>query len=78
MKRFSQFELTKELILLFTFGAILILYSAFPGYYYRTLHIQAQLQPQQQQPKFQDEYSDYIPTTQQKRIYSLKIDTSIN
>jgi hypothetical protein len=50
MKSFSQFKLTKELILLFTFGAILILYSAFPGYYYRTLHIQAQLQPQQQQP----------------------------
>jgi hypothetical protein len=40
--------------------------------------ISGKLVRQQQQPKFQDEYSDYIPTAQQKRIYSLKIDTSIN
>jgi hypothetical protein len=46
MKRFRQFKLTKERILLFTFGAILILYSAFPDYY-SALQIQAQVQQQQ-------------------------------
>jgi hypothetical protein len=50
MKRFRQFKLTNERILLFTFGAILILYSTFPGYYYRTLDIQAQLLQQQPPP----------------------------
>src|SRR5215216_6982791 len=45
MKRFSRCELTKELVLLLTFGVtILILYSAFPDYYYSTLDVQAQLQ----------------------------------
>jgi hypothetical protein len=52
MKRYSQCKLTKGLnVLLFTFGVtILLLYSAIPDYY-RTLHVQAQLQQQQpQQP----------------------------
>ena len=49
MKRFSQFKLTKRLIVLFTFGVPLILYSAFPDYY-SALQAQAQLQ-QQQQPQ---------------------------
>jgi hypothetical protein len=48
MKVFSHFKLTKELVvLLFTFGVIILLYFAFPDYYYhRTLHVQAQLQQQ--------------------------------
>src|SRR5215217_5992701 len=50
MKRFSQFKLTNELVLLFTFGVIILLYFAFPDYYYRTLHVQAQLQQQHPLP----------------------------
>jgi len=50
MKMFSQFKLTKELVLLFTFGIIILLYFAFPDYYYRTLHVQAQLQQQHPLP----------------------------
>jgi hypothetical protein len=48
MKVFSHFKLTKELVvLLFTFGVIVLLYFAFPDYHHhRTLHVQAQL-PQQ-------------------------------
>src|SRR5215217_9326614 len=49
MKMFSQFKLTKELVLLFTFGLIILLYFAFPDYY-RTLHVQAQLQQQHPLP----------------------------
>jgi hypothetical protein len=49
MKMFSQFKLTKELVLLFTFGVIILLYFAFPDYY-RTLHVQAQLQQQHPLP----------------------------
>jgi hypothetical protein len=49
MKMFSQFKLTKELVLLFTFGIIILLYFAFPDYY-RTLHVQAQLQQQHPLP----------------------------
>src|SRR5215217_8182720 len=50
MKMFSQFKLTKELVLLFTFAVIILLYFAFPDYYYRTLHVQAQLQQQHPLP----------------------------
>ena len=51
MKRFSQINLTKELkLLLFTFGILILLYSALPDYYYDTLHVQAQQQQQQQLP----------------------------
>src|SRR5919107_5117736 len=50
MKRSSRCELTKELVLLFTFGVtILLLYSAVPDYYYSALQVQAQVQQQQQQ-----------------------------
>jgi hypothetical protein len=53
MKRFSQFKLAKGLILLFVAIAIILLYYAFPVYYYDGLHVQAQLQQQplqQQKP----------------------------
>ena len=43
MKRFSHLKLTKGLIVLFTLGVPLILYSAFPDYY-SALQVQAQLQ----------------------------------
>jgi hypothetical protein len=44
MKSFSHFKLTKELLVLFTFGVIiLLLYSAIPDYY-RILHVQVKLQ----------------------------------
>src|ERR687890_1958329 len=45
MKRFRQFKLTNECILLFSFGVIILLYSAFPDYY-SSLDVQAQLQQQ--------------------------------
>jgi hypothetical protein len=47
MKGFSHLKLTKGLIVLFTLGVTLILYSAFPDYY-SALQVQAQLQQQQQ------------------------------
>src|SRR5215203_3836125 len=47
MKRFSQFKLKIELILLFAVGVILLLDYAFQAYY-SVLHVQAQLQQQQQ------------------------------
>jgi hypothetical protein len=49
MKRFSQFNLTKESTVLFTFGVTILLYFALPDDY-RTLNVQAQLQLQQQPP----------------------------
>src|ERR687896_828714 len=49
MKSFSQFMLTKGLVVLFTLGVLLILYSAFPDYH-SALQIQAQLQQQQPSP----------------------------
>ena len=49
MKRFSQFKLKKELILLFAVGVILLLDYAFPASY-SVLHVQAQLQQQQPSP----------------------------
>src|SRR5918995_6364709 len=45
MKRFSQFKLKKELIILFAVGVILLLDYAFPAYY-NVLLVQAQLQQQ--------------------------------
>ena len=51
MKSFSQLKLTKVLLVLFTLAIPLILYSAVQDYhYFHTLDVQAQLQPQQQQP----------------------------
>jgi hypothetical protein len=49
MKRFSQFKLKKELIILFAVGVILLLDYAFPAYY-NVLLVQAQLQQQQPSP----------------------------
>jgi hypothetical protein len=46
MKRFSQLKLIKELKLWFTFGVIILLYSALPDYYH-SLNVQAQVQQQQ-------------------------------
>src|SRR5919106_4355495 len=48
MKRFSQFKLTKGLILLFVVITVILLFYAFPVYYYDALHVQAQLQQLQQ------------------------------
>ena len=49
MKSFSQFMLTKGLVVLLTLGVLLILYSAFPDYH-SALQVQAQLQQQQPSP----------------------------
>jgi hypothetical protein len=49
MKSFSRCELTKGLIVLFTLGVPLILYSAIPDYY-QNFNVQAQLQQQLQPP----------------------------
>ena len=57
MKRFSHLKLTKGLIVLFTLGVTLILYSAFPDYY-STLQVQAQLQQQQPSPMGSNFVSD--------------------
>jgi hypothetical protein len=46
MKRFSQLKLTKGLLVLFTLGVTLALYSVLPDYYDRTFQVQAQLQQQ--------------------------------
>src|SRR5215213_7057429 len=55
MKRFSQFKLTKGLILLFVVITVINLYYAFPVYYYDALHVQAQLSQLQQQPSQQQQ-----------------------
>ena len=47
-ERFSQFKLTKGLILLFVVIAVIFLYYAFPASYYDDLDVQAQLQLQLQ------------------------------
>src|SRR5215210_2867895 len=49
MKRFSQFKLTKGLIVLFILGVALILYSTIPDYY-SALRVQAQVQQQPPPP----------------------------
>src|SRR5918997_5203204 len=49
MKKFIYFKLTKGLIVLFTLGITLILYSALADYY-SSLQVQAQLQQQQPSP----------------------------
>jgi hypothetical protein len=55
MKRLSQFNIRKGLILLFVAIGIILVYYAFPVYYNDGLHVQAQLQiqqlPQQQKPQ---------------------------
>ena len=49
MKRFSQFKLKKLILLFVVVGMIILLYHAFPVYH-GILHVQAQLQQQQQPP----------------------------
>src|ERR671914_737295 len=49
MKRFGQSKLTKGLTVLFALGVTLIIYCAVPDYY-NALHVQAQVQQQQQLP----------------------------
>jgi hypothetical protein len=66
MKRFSCCELTKELVLLFTFGVtILLLYCTVPDYY-SALQVQAQVQQQQQLPSAIIGVKITSPTTGQK------------
>jgi hypothetical protein len=50
MKRPGQFKSIKGLKSLFTFGVIILVYSALADYYYDTLNSQAQLPQQQQSP----------------------------
>jgi hypothetical protein len=47
MKRFSQLKLTKGLLVLFTLGVTLIIYSAVLDYYYYYSALQVQVQLQQ-------------------------------
>src|ERR671915_2035319 len=51
MKRFSQLNLTKGVIVLFTLGLSFILCSAIPDYYYSALQVQAQVQQQEPPPQ---------------------------
>jgi hypothetical protein len=50
MERPRQFKSIKGLKLLFTFGVIILLYSALADYYYDTLNSQAELPQQRQSP----------------------------
>src|SRR5919107_169425 len=54
MKRFSQFNLKKLILLFVAVVVIILLYYAFPVYYYDALHVQAQLQ-QLPQPSLQQQ-----------------------
>src|SRR5919112_6189355 len=72
MKMFSQFKLTKELVLLFTFGVTMLLYFAFPDYYHHTLDVQAQI-PQQQSPSMIDIKITSPSTGQQVPVGLLRI-----
>src|SRR5919106_1605249 len=71
MKRFSQFNLKKLILLFVTVVIIILLYYAFPVYYYDALHVQAQLQ-QLPQPSLQQQSPPIIgikitlPTTGQQ------------
>jgi hypothetical protein len=65
MKRFSQFMLTKELLVLFTLGVTLILYSAIPDYY-SALQVQAQVQQQPPSPPPRMGINITSPTTGQQ------------
>jgi|SRR5829696_10101712 len=53
-------------MVLFTLGVTLILYSALPNYYHRTLDVQAQLQQQEQQPTPMLSIKITSPTTDQQ------------
>src|ERR671921_594089 len=71
MKRFSQFNLKKLILLFVTVIVIILLYHSFPVYYYDALHVQAQLQ-QLPQPSLQQQSPPIIgikitlPTTGQQ------------
>ena len=71
MKRFSQFNLKKLILLFVTVVVIILLYHSFPVYYYDALHVQAQLQ-QLPQPSLQQQSPPIIgikitsPTTGQQ------------
>src|ERR687889_2781547 len=54
MKRFSQFNFKKLILLFVAVVIIILLYYAFPVYYYDALHVQAQLQ-QLPQPSLQQQ-----------------------
>ena len=76
MKRSSQFNLTKESIVLFTFGLMFILYSALTGDYYATLHVQAQLSQQQQQQEQQNStVSDVMSAKEEQGGDSLSLNS---
>ena len=71
MKRFSQFNLKKLILLFVAVVVIILLNCAFPVYYYDALHVQAQLQ-QLPQPSLQQQSPPIIgikitsPTTGQQ------------
>ncbi len=71
MKRVSQFKLQKLILLFVAIVVIILLYHAFPAYYYDGLHVHAQLS-QLQQPSLQQQSPPIIgikitsPTTGQQ------------
>src|ERR671918_2535676 len=73
MKRSNQFNLTKESIVLFTFGLMFILYSALTDDYYATLHVQAQLSQQQQQEQQHSIVLDVVSAKEEKGGDSLSL-----
>src|ERR687889_1142723 len=75
MKRSNQFNLTKESIVLFTFGLMFILYSALTDDYYATLHVQAQLSQQQQQEQQNSTPADVVSAKEEKGGNSLSLNS---
>ncbi|HYX54630.1 MAG TPA: trypsin-like peptidase domain-containing protein [Nitrososphaeraceae archaeon] len=75
MKRSNQFNLTKESIVLFTFGLMFILYSALTDDYYATLHVQAQLSQQQQQEQQNSIVLDVVSAKEEKGGDSLSLNS---
>jgi S1-C subfamily serine protease len=76
MKRSSQFNLTKESIVLFTFGLMfIILYSVLSDDYYATLHVQAQLSQQQQQEQQNSTVLDVVSARKEQGGDSLSLNS---
>jgi S1-C subfamily serine protease len=75
MKRSNQFNLTKESIVLFTFGLMFILYSALTDDYYATLHVQAQLSQQQQQEQQNSIVLDVVSAKEENGGASLSLNS---
>ncbi len=75
MKRSNQFNLTKESIVLFTFGLMFILYSVLSDDYYATLHVQAQLSQQQQQEQQNSTVLDAMSAKEEKGGDSLSLNS---